>query len=877
MPVEGQRGAAHGEQSDYGAWFQQVTGHVPHPWQQRLGNNLEPDSRVLRIPTGLGKTCGVLGAWMWNRLVRRDPAWPRRLVWALPMRVLVEQTLGVVRAALDAGGFDDVSVVPMLGGEADDRWHLRPEAEAVLVGTQDMLLSRALNRGYGAPRARWPMEFALLHTDALWVLDEVQLMDVGLTTSSQLQSFRGAPPRDATTWRPTHSWWMSATLRPEWLLTVDSSAEVQQSSTRVCVIPPEERAGPAFEATKSLCVAATPAKAADAAQAIADLALASHAADRTSLVIVNTVSLARQVHAKLAKHCAQTEIDLRLVHSRFRPCDRRAWRDDFLRPDAAVPSAGRIIVSTQVVEAGVDLSADLLVTELAPWASLVQRFGRAARFGGQAEIVVVDRGLEGKDLLPYDPEQIVAARGLLTELQTADLASLDDIEQRLRATEPARAELLFHHQPAHVLTELEFVDLFDTTPDLTGADLDIGRFIRTGDDRDLGIAWIDLDGDSAPDPNLHPARDAVCPVAIAEAREWLFKVKTPPTAFAWDFLTGTWRRARREDCRPGAVLAVSAAAGGYDPQLGFTGDPPKRGQRVVVAPAAALGRESLADYGHAFDEVSVQAFKTIATHGRETAEQVGEFAGDLDLPPRTVELLDLAARLHDWGKAHPVFQAAIRREDPARPPRDDLAKAPQTAWHALRGIYDHDPTSGRRRGFRHELASALACFELLRGHAPDHPAFAGADATPVETHDSNLLAAELAALSAGEFDLVAYLVAAHHGKVRGRLHAAPQDQQGRSGGTTLPIRGVADGDLLPATDLAASPGEPAATPAVALSLEPAAIGLSPRYGRSWTERVLELVDRHGPIELAWLETLLRVADVRASRLQTDDPLLETAR
>ena len=37
----------------------------------------------------------------------------------------------------------------------------------------------------------------------------------------------------------------------------------------------------------------------------------------------------------------------------------------------------RIIVATQVVEAGVDISATTLVTELSPWSSLVQRFGAA--------------------------------------------------------------------------------------------------------------------------------------------------------------------------------------------------------------------------------------------------------------------------------------------------------------------------------------------------------------------------------------------------------------------------------------------------------------------------------------------------------------------
>ena len=42
-----------------------------------------------------------------------------------------------------------------------------------------MLLSRALNRGYGMSRYRWPMHFGLLNNDCLWVMDEVQLMGRG--------------------------------------------------------------------------------------------------------------------------------------------------------------------------------------------------------------------------------------------------------------------------------------------------------------------------------------------------------------------------------------------------------------------------------------------------------------------------------------------------------------------------------------------------------------------------------------------------------------------------------------------------------------------------------------------------------------------------
>ncbi len=78
----------------------------------------------------------------------------------------------------------------MGGADAGGEWGLYPEESAVLIGTQDMLLSRALNRGYAAGRASWPREFGLLGHDALWVMDEVQLMDVGIATSAQLQRFK---------------------------------------------------------------------------------------------------------------------------------------------------------------------------------------------------------------------------------------------------------------------------------------------------------------------------------------------------------------------------------------------------------------------------------------------------------------------------------------------------------------------------------------------------------------------------------------------------------------------------------------------------------------------------------------------------------------
>ena len=119
------------------------------------------------------------------------------------------------RSAMEA----DVSVHVLMGGTESDAepWYLYPERPTILIGTQDMLLSRALNRGYAASRFHWPIDFGLLNNDSLWVFDEPQLMASGVSTSAQLAGLR----QSLKTFGACPSIWMSATLEPSWLDTVD--------------------------------------------------------------------------------------------------------------------------------------------------------------------------------------------------------------------------------------------------------------------------------------------------------------------------------------------------------------------------------------------------------------------------------------------------------------------------------------------------------------------------------------------------------------------------------------------------------------------------------------------------------------------------------
>jgi CRISPR-associated endonuclease/helicase Cas3 len=862
----------------YTEWFGGVTGNVPHEWQRELGEDAVCRDRMIRIPTGFGKTAGVVLAWLRHRVEHENAAWPRRLVFCLPMRVLVEQTEGVIEEWVKKAGLD-VPVFTLLGGREAARWVDKLDRPAILVGTQDMLLSRALNRGYASARGLWPMEFGALHHDVLWVTDEVQLMDTGLATTTQFAAFRSDDEaKGRARFRPAFTWWMSATLQQTWLSTVDFG-EASRALPRTA-IPPESRTGGLWSVRKSL----TFRRDAGAPEEIAKLSLAEHRAETLSLVIVNTVDRAAKVFAALEKLRKKEKngVDLKLVHSRFRGAERRGW-NSFLRKEATVPEEGRILVATQVVEAGVDLSAGVLVTDLAPWSSLVQRFGRAARYAEETGKVFVVGDVPAKDIdaRPYELRALAAAAEALSDLGKAEAdvgpATLEAFEARLAEGDGERVATLYPYQAAHVLRRPDFDDLFDTSADLSGADLDVGRYIRSGDERDVTVFWRPVEAEPGTLEQVPwPSRDELCPVPVGELRKFL--EKTEKKAYVFDYLSGTWARRRANDrLVPGMTVLLDSAAGGYRSESGW--EPSSKDDVIpVYLPDSSKGADEMLEASLASDDDALSladGYKTIRLHGYEAGLEALRLAASFGIPKELGDLLALAARWHDAGKAHPTFQEAIsagaRSKDAAFGGRCDLAKAPRGSFRS--------PPYPERPGFRHELVSALLLFEVLRRRSPQHAALLGPHAelfaltgivpvpvTLAEQLDTHPLADELSALSAEQFDLVAYLVCAHHGKVRGRWASTPQDMKAEHGG----IHGVvSDVDRTPAFTLPDANGSPVEIPSATLSLSAAALGVGARYGASWTDRTSRLLDRHGPFGLAFLETLLRVADWRASALPAE--------
>jgi CRISPR-associated endonuclease/helicase Cas3 len=774
----------------------------PYTYQCRLAEEAWPD--LLDVPTGMGKTAAVVLAWLWKRgwrKGRREPqphtGTPRRLVYCLPMRVLVEQTVINIEGWLKAldlcgkPGEGKVGVSVLMGGEKDVRtaeWTSYPEEDAILVGTQDMLLSRALMRGYGMSRYQWPIHFALLHNDALWAFDEVQLMGAGLATSAQLEAFR----RDFPLARNSRTLWVSATLNRDWLITVDLVPHVDSLTTRTIGDEDRQQAGDRLRAAKWLTKAPV-SLSKDAGnkaglqtylEDLRKLVLKAHDARAQTLVIVNRVERAQQLF-RLLRNERPVKADL-LIHARFRAAERAAQARRLRDEDGA----DRIIVATQAIEAGVDISSKVLVTELASWTSMVQRFGRCNRYGEHnrsgARILWLDVEDEA-DALPYTQEALAIARDKLAALETAspwDLPSTDE-PRDLTA----------------VLRRKDLLDLFNTDPDLSGFDVDVSDYIRDGGTPGAQVFWREFKDDpNTPDIQGRPDRRELCPISMSQA-----KGIHKRGAWRWDALDERWVKLDR-DPRPGMMLLLRAADGGYDEAVGFDAALKKPPVPVLtpetLLPEDALGEDRLSQQPRSV--MLSEHLGHVARHADDLCLKLGETAHGAPVAR--------AGRWHDVGKAHAVFQKSMYR-------CHDAIGETLLAKSECRGPMRH-----ARRYFRHELASMLAWLDQHDGEA--------------------------------DADLVAYLIAAHHGKVRMSLRAMPIEHADE--GVKRFARGVWEGDTLPALNV---DGEHSREATLKLALMEIGEG---EQGPSWTERCLKLLDYHGPFQLAWLETLVRLADWRAS-------------
>ena len=172
---------------------------------------------------------------------------------------------------------------------------------------------------------------------------------------------------------------------------------------------------------------------------------------------------------------------------------------------------------------------------------------------------------------------------------------------------------LFPFDPPHVIRRKDFIDLFDTTPDMAGNDIDVSRFIREGDDIDVQVFWRAAEPPTrrltaAEARGLAPVRDELCPVKLGK-EGGIKGFLAACTAYRWDSLSSVWVKADAEEVYPGQLYWIPTTEGGYDETVGWSPDAAWPAGLWLHDPDAEQERRTTEDAGYDTDLLSVFAWR----------------------------------------------------------------------------------------------------------------------------------------------------------------------------------------------------------------------------------------------------------------------------
>ena len=529
---------------DFNEYFQAAHGCEPYAWQTRLARFVLENERlpsVIDMPAGTGKSA-VLDIALFALAAKPD-VFPRRMAFVVDRRIVVDQVCEraerVAKALKDAGersapalkkmrdslkalsgeskSGNVLEVASLRGGKViiDDEWTRYPDQPGVIVSTVDMFGSRLLFRGYGTSARMRPIHAALTGNDCLVILDEAQISRAFETTLTEVQAIQA---RQSARSRLPNRFMvsrMSATIGAE-----------RGGDMFALGLPDmlDDRLRPIVDKRARLNLAQVANR--DALRKkIAALIRDIRKEGRLSRVgvIVNRVNSAREIAADLRK--TFDGLPVSVVTGRMRPLDRvdaaEMMKRDFPPDrDALLPTADdplRVLVATQSLEVGADISFDGLISECAPSDSLRQRFGRLARRGLNTE--PAPAWIAGMRKAGDDPVYGKAVDAAWAELRKAAPGE-KVIEQSFFADFGAETRAPFHDAPLIMDAHMDvWSQTWPEPPAQPELDWHL-HGIRDDPNAEITVIWRDSVSraaiDFAPPSMLEGLR-----IPIAAARQWL--------------------------------------------------------------------------------------------------------------------------------------------------------------------------------------------------------------------------------------------------------------------------------------------------------------------------------------------------------------------
>jgi len=484
--------------------FKALTGHHPLRWQHRLYEMLSEGRvpRVCSIPTGLGKT-SIIPLWLIALAVQAQRVGqiaasmlPRRLIYIVNRRTVVDQATDVAgqmrgrlldrvqglpeedvhilrqlrealrRLAGDPRGESVLAISTLRGELADNQeWKINPARPAIVIGTIDMIGSKLLFSGYGDSVRMRPHHAGLLGQDALIVHDEAHLTPA----FSQLLRTIEEVQRQARELRPIRVLELSAT-----------PAAADASNGRVFSLADEDANDPwvrvRLEAVKELHIHSAASE--TLVDRLTEKALAHDGRGAKVLIYVRSPETTRKVLERLKNRLGKPrKHHVALLTGTIRGYERdRLVKENpvyrALLGDGSAEGQSMYLVSTSAGEVGIDLDADHMVCDLTTLDAMIQRLGRVNRRGkGEARIDVVveeprtaSRRKQGEGELDQALGQTLSRLKQLPERNGGGRDAGPWALARLLAEMPEQARLqAFAPQPACVLPDEITLDAWSLT------------------------------------------------------------------------------------------------------------------------------------------------------------------------------------------------------------------------------------------------------------------------------------------------------------------------------------------------------------------------------------------------------------------------------
>ncbi len=343
-----------------------------YPYQEKVKELVQAgQSVILQAPTGAGKTRAALAPFIEAFFDLPSGTFPKKCIYSVPLRVLANQfenTYQELAATYHRKYRRKIDVKVQTGDRPGDR-----QFEGDLIfATIDQTLSSFLLSPYSLPQRLSNLNAGAVAASYL-VFDEFHLFDpisTLPTTLEILRMLRGVTPFLL----------MTATFSTDMLAGLASALDA-------VVIPEDDAARQAMQAlpsqqkTRRYHVADVPLS--------ADAVLKRH--QSRTLVVCNVVDRARSLFEALRDHPNRGDAQVLLLHSRFLPQDRQRIEGEIQRVFSkdGDPGESWILVATQAIEVGLDITCQTLHTELAPANAVLQRAGRCARYPGEEGAVFI--------------------------------------------------------------------------------------------------------------------------------------------------------------------------------------------------------------------------------------------------------------------------------------------------------------------------------------------------------------------------------------------------------------------------------------------------------------------------------------------------------